>query len=956
MSKLYSTVFSRHYQELKKSFIDDLLISLNVNSSEGFQLQSKYFEYWQGDRTNTGRPAGRLLEKTNHLLAGAWFVYFQTKQGLIPHFKPDNPRPDKSKEGKYIKYEQILGVPNGTFIPRITYHHIKLIAERNNIKIYPKGDLNACYEDAWKWISTNKKIKIGITEGAKKSMALMSVGVPAIALSGVWNFHNSKVDKKLLETFHQFKGHKFCFYYDNDKKEKTINHVAKAAQKLIKQISILGISKEFEKCTWSNTNSKGIDDYLFDYDGDERHLKYEDCLFGETFQKVTPDLTLNSRYLTDKNKKCLPEITEAIDNNKVTAILSAKGTGKTAAISDYTAQYSECGIKILVPTHRVQLMSELSSRFQIANAFNHRESLDEVFGLSLCVDSMRKNSSVKFDIERFADCILVIDEIDQVLDHLVNSSTEVRKHRPVIIENFIMMLKIASKVIVSSADITQDVIDFLEANTGEKVFIVENQYKDKIGTCHIYTQTQPQVFLGDLYKAIDRGDNICFFTSSQRISSSYSTQNLEILLKKQYPHIKVMRIDAHTVVDPQRREFNCMNNINEFIETEIPDVLLISPVLETGIDITSEHFDSYWGMSWGITPVNSFSQAMARIRKPIPRYIWSSSSSSCLIGNGSLFASGLISSQKNQLKVNELIFHHFDDNLDVYINDSCLTYWATRGAITNTHLRRLVKSVIAKFASDYKTIRINNSAIKKEEKCKLKQIINANKITNIQAQYDQIIASPLLTDSDFQKLKDKKQKTLDERLMERKNSLVRYITPKSKKLQLTHSILQLDDAKLLPKINLHWLLTLGLEVTHKFDKLRLNDKEFSIDLNKKCMALKVAYLTRFNVIEIINNPDEFYFNKHLLINEVGSNIRCGFKKLAEADFTIKDLWSIRYLSIESFDIHLVKWCLSLLGFELKSFKRVQGVVYFSLFDLAMDNRKMLFDFWNTERFDSDFLC
>lgn len=954
MSKLYSTVFSHHYQELKKSFIDDLLISLNVNSSEGFELQSKYFQYWEGDRLNSGQPAGRLLEKTNHFLAGAWFVYFQTKQGSIPYFKPDNPRPDKSKEGKYIKYEQILGTPNGAFLPRITYHHIKLIAERNNIKIYPKGGLNVCYEDAWKWICSHKKIKIGITEGAKKSMALMSIGVPAIALSGVWNFYNSKNDKKLLEIFYQFKGHKFCIYYDNDKKEKTINHVAKAVQKLIKQISISGISKEFEKCTWLNTNSKGIDDYLFDYDGDERHLKYEDCLFGETFQEITPDLTLNSRYLTDKNKNCLPEITEAIDNNKIVAIKSAKGTGKTSAISDYTAQYSQYGIKVLVVTHRVQLMTELSNCFQIANASNHRESLDEVFGLALCVDSMRISSSVKFDIERFAGCVLVIDEVDQVLDHLIKSTTEIRKHRPEIIENFITMLQIASKVIVSSADITQDVIDFLESNTKEKVFIIENEYKDKVGVCEIYTQIQPQVFLKDFYKAIDRGDNVCFFTSSQKMSSSYSTQNLEILLKKQYPHIKVVRIDAHTVVDPQRREFNCMNNINEFIERENPDVLLISPVLETGIDITSGHFDSYWGMNWGVTPVNSFSQAMARIRKPIPRYIWSSNSSFITIGNGSLFASGLIKSQQNQLKVNELIFHHFDDNLDTYINDSCLIYWATRGAIVNAQSKRLVKSVIAKFASDYKTIRINNSTIEKEEKCKLKQIINTNKTTNIQAQYDQIIASPLLTDSDFQKLKDKKQKTLDERLTERKNSLVRYITPKTKKLELTHSILQLDDAKLLPKIHLHWLLTLGLEVTHKIDKLRLKDKEFSIDLNKKSMGLKIAYLTRFNVIDIINNPDELYSNKHFLIYEVGTNIRCGFKKVAEADFTIKDLWSLGRLSIESTDWNLVKWCLLLLGFDFKRFKRVKGTFYYSFIDLVVENRQMFFDFWNAEKLDFDF--
>ena len=947
MSKVNNTIFLRHYQELRKSFVDDRLINLNVNSLDGFPAQQKYFEYWEGDRLTSGAPSGRLLEKTNHLLHGTWFVYLQTSLGSIPHFKPDKPR---RIDGDIIKYEQIKGAPNGLFLPRITYSHIKLIAERNSIKNYPKGDLDSCYEKAWEWIAASKKITIAITEGWKKTLALMSVGIPAIGLSGVYNFNNSSRDKTLIPAFNNFKGHKFCFYYDNDKKKKTRKNVTTAAKKLSKQLSVSGISKDFERCTWSNTKSKGIDDYLFDHNGDEKHLKYEPFISGQTFQPITPNLVLNRKYLTDDNRECCNEIATAINQNRLTVINSPKGTAKTEAISDYTAQFQEFGIKILVPTHRVQLMSELSRRFQIANASNYKTSLDEALGLSLCVDSMHEKSSVKFNLQKYADCILVVDEIDQVLDHLISSTTEVRKHRPKIIQNFVKLLSIVRKIIVASADISQDVVDFLELNSGEKAYVISNEYKQKSGSCTIYSQTRPELFLKDFFKAVDSGENILMFTSSQKVTSSYSTQNLEILLQKKYPHCKIMRIDAETIVNPQRKEYMCMKNINNFIEREAPDVLLISPVLETGIDISSTYFDSYWGMNWGVSSVNSFSQAMARVRAPIPRCIWSSNSSFLNIGNGSCFSSGLRNSQKHQLFFNELTFHSFDDELDWYTNDSCTKYWCERGAVVNTQNTRLMKSVMSKFASDYKTININDDVPKKEEKDAMTQKIKTNKTENISERYDQIISSPYLDDSSFKDLVDKKDKTLDERCTQRKNRLIRYISPQSRKVEISHQLLQDEDAGFFSKINLHWLVKQGLSTAHEMDMQRLQENEFSIDLNNKCMVPKVAYLLMFGVLDIINNPSEEYYSKHPLIVEVGAKVRSGFNKLKEADLTIRDLWSLRTLSPKSLDINLTKWCLELLGFTLELSKRTKSVKYFSLCDLAVESRYILMNFWDVERF------
>jgi hypothetical protein len=610
------------------------------------------------------------------------------------------------------------------------------------------------------------------------------------------------------------------------------------------------------------------------------------------------------------------------------------------------------GIKVLIPTHRVQLMNELSQKFEISNADNWHSSLEKVFGLAVCIDSLHEGSSVKFSketIELFRDCILIIDEVDQVLDHLISATTDIKSHRRRVIDNLILLMNSAQKVIVSSTDISQEIIDFLELNTGEKAFIIENTFKPKGGYCKIYTQSKPHKFWSDVEAALAKGEKIMLFTASQKPTSTWSTQTLEETIKDKYPDLKVLRTDAETVGDKERPEYKCFDNFNEFIDREKPDILLVSPVLETGIDITSKHFDSYWGMNWGVTPVNSFSQAMARIRAKIPRYIWSSNNFMGRVGNGSYFSSGLEYSQRRQLKVNELIFQHFDSDFNPYINDSCLKLWATRGAIVNTQGKQLVKSVQRKFAEDYEVIEIDNVNLEQEEKQSIADRINDIKNLNIEKQYQEIINAPKVDDQTLDEMRKKKEKTSTERFIERKNQTIRYIAPQSKQTELNHQILEAEDKGFFQKINFYWLLRQGKDVSHKIDKQRILDNEFTLDLNKKCQTAKIAYFENFGITEIIDSPNEKYHNQHPLIKKVAGRIRSGFNHLKEAKATIKDFWYMGRLSLNSTDWNLCKWALELFGFGMKQNGRTKQRRNYQLVDLTGEVRQKLIDSWNVER-------
>jgi hypothetical protein len=223
----------------------------------------------------------------------------------------------------------------------------------------------------------------------------------------------------LLSVFNQFKGHGFVIYHDNDKKKKTKQAVNAAIQKLTKALILSGVSTDISRATWWTSEHKGIDDYLYANNGHLNDLKYEPVVVGERPVKVRANMILNREYLTTKDKQCPPEIKKELDSHRLIALLSHKGGGKTTLLSSYTYGFQMMGIKVLVPTHRVQLMNELSQKFEISNADNWHSSLEKVFGLAVCIDSLHEGSSVKFSkeiIELFRDCILMIDEVDQVLN------------------------------------------------------------------------------------------------------------------------------------------------------------------------------------------------------------------------------------------------------------------------------------------------------------------------------------------------------------------------------------------------------------------------------------------------------------------------------------------------------------------------------------------------------------
>lgn len=89
-------------------------------------------------------------------------------------------------------------------------------------------------------------------------------------------------------------------------------------------------------------------------------------------------------------------------------------------------------------------MNELSQKFEIFNVDNWYLLLENIFGLVVCIDFLYEGSLVKFFkeiIELFRDCILMIDEVDQVLDYLILVMIDIKNYCYWVIENLIFLMQ-----------------------------------------------------------------------------------------------------------------------------------------------------------------------------------------------------------------------------------------------------------------------------------------------------------------------------------------------------------------------------------------------------------------------------------------------------------------------------------------------------------------------------------
>ncbi len=915
---------SHHRSELARSAICSNVIDLNFDSIE--QADSFNFLVRNVKRRNDGRLSDGHFRAYRQLAGDAWrcrgvdvLTMGRSTWGCI---KLDNPRFDHEKR-KPIKYEQPRGVECEIFCLRVTWAVGLAIAENQGMQDEYRdrmGNELLTTEDTqfWAWVIATPKLIIVPTEGAKKAAALLSAGCLAIALPGIWmGIRTSRNGVPAvpylipqLEVFcHPDREFVFCF--DRDEKPKTIAEVRKAIDKTGKLLQRKG--SKVSVVGWVHS-WKGVDDLIFQmgaqayFEAFNARLSLDNWRLADMFSLDSlPQHRVKSRYLSQHDR---PQGLEG----QIIGVQSAKGTGKTHWIGELLAPEIERGRSVLIVTHRIQLARELARRIGVSHISEVRNGDGGLLGYSLCVDSLHAKSQARFNPEVWENAIVVIDECDQVFWHLLDSQT-CQSNRVAILQNFERLLRTVAEsngtIILSDADLSRVSIEYVQKLTEGRMplWLMVNSFLPSQGKRRLIAYDSPASLLAKAILAIASGEKTIFHLSAQKAKSKWGTQNVELMLRKRFPDLRIVRVDADTVGDPSHPAYGCIDRINDFVAQY--DIVLCSPTVETGISIDADWFDSVWSLANGVQTVDAVCQSIERVRSNIDRHISIDTGGITFCGNGSDSLKSLVLSQKLLFKANLSALSLVDT---IATSDGFstghLNTWCCFAARVNQGFKNYREHIMNKLIGDGYELMIAGDVPAAE----IEEAIVVARTENYDLEIESKIAAENPNDYELELLTQKTSKTKPERDRLAKGLLCRKYSTED----IDRALILRDDDGWYPQLQLFYYLTIGAKHLKGRDKGRLEGLSedggvaFIPDANRVCLSSKIAAL---RVLEI----EQFFGEDKTFTNQILTEWH---QRILHYRFQIKDILGVT-IGLNSTPVRAAQVLLGKLGYRLDYLDRAR---------------------------------
>lgn len=714
----------------------------------------------------------------------------------------------RGRSGQYYAPKSIGDVP---YLPAIPREIVEATAKAFDIEPPTEN------ESFWEWFKQHKQIPLVLTEGGKKALASISEGDIALSLFGCLCGVNR--DGSVKESLHPYvENRKVIIAFDKDVKAKAKKAVKTGTARLARAIERAGGTALVAH--WDKDFGKGIDD-LIAYDADLYHKAIAHALPFDVWdfeqrRKLNPNLKICSRWF--------PSDLEVPENAQLILAKSAKGTGKTTWLILQVLKLTREGKRVYVITHRISLAKMLCRLFGIDHIDNLGTSEQQgIFGYGLCIDSLHPDGKSKFNSDDLTGASIVIDEIDQVLWHGLNSETCQRK-RTKILSTLQLSIQTAiatgGKIFASSADVRPIDVKYLQDLAGEtnpQTFIIENTFVPTKGDLTSYAT--PQDVIGKGLEEIARGGVPIFHLSAQKEKSKYSTINIESLILEQFPDKKVLRIDSETVADKNHPAYQCGEGdeddrpLDRLIEQY--DVIVASPTTETGVSIETSHITGVFAIANGVSTVDGACQAIERVRSNVPRHVYfiEKAKSFSYIGNGATYTNELLRSEQAKFQLNLGSLAAVDYATDARIHTEA---WAAMAAEQNLGFKNYRAVCLNKLRNEgYQVIERTEPTPAGEA---LEDILKGIKDKNYLAHCEKIEREPNPTDSLMLTLKHKLRLTKDEAIAQRKGNLCRrYLTE-----DIDIDLIQDDDDGLYQKLLNNYLLFDGAEHLEKYQQARID--------------------------------------------------------------------------------------------------------------------------------------
>ncbi|MDN2581872.1 plasmid replication protein, CyRepA1 family [Aquibium sp. ELW1220] len=291
----------------------------------------------------------------------------------------------------------------------------------------------------------------------------------------------------------------------------------------------------------------------------------------------------------------------------ITFIKSGKGTGKTQLLKSLSLHDKE---RVLLVGHRRTLIRASCRRLEVncyleeADQFGVPPRWKDRYGV--CLDSISK-----VDLEKPYDYV-ILDESEQLLAHLLSET--IKDRRSEVLRRLMHVLSTAKRIIVLDADLSWPSFHFITrwANTREekKSQLVINLHKRQRGSLTMVSTRNE--LIGDLKRSVVDGKK-CFLTSNSRSG----IDKIEAGLKEEFPDLRILKVTAETGQNPETQMF--LERPAE--EAKKYDLIMASPSMSTGVDITFEgnavYFDAVYGLFEPLMLTHfECDQQLARVRHP----------------------------------------------------------------------------------------------------------------------------------------------------------------------------------------------------------------------------------------------------------------------------------------------------------------------------------------------------
>ncbi|WP_460201031.1 plasmid replication protein, CyRepA1 family [Scytonema sp. NUACC21] len=698
---------NQHLEELvNDSGINLDIAKLNFKSLQGTAAYEYLLISEHLPRTNTGMVRSGWLQRYAHITDGGWWC-----SGLDPlnHwkamewgcFKPNQPRLNENQ--KSIKYEHPPSTPTRIFCLRVPLHIWQQVSGRYNVAMPDSLSINS-YGEAegfWQWVM-ERNVPVIICEGVKKAATLLTQGYAAIGIPGITSAYRvvkdefgKVISRQLIPDLGAFTITKRTFYicFDFETQPKKIVAVNNA-------IAQLGFLLQKRNCPVQVVElpgmEKGVDDFIVAKGASAFESLYRQSIDLEVYLAhskphteltIPPTLTFNRPYLGE-----IP-----FPSSGLVGVKSAKGTGKTTALQTVVKEAKSKNQPVLLITHRIQLGRFLCEKIGIQWGLGKEEReiyqphSPTPYSLGLCIDSIWK-----LNPQDWQGAIIILDEVEQSLWHLLNSST-CKDKRVKILKRFqeliSTVLKTEGLVIAQDADLSDVSLEYLQSLAGIKIdpWLLVNQWKPKQGwNTTFYDSPNPTPLIHQLELDLMTGYK-CYVTTDSR-SGRYSCETIERYLKERLARLQhkfpnTLVISSHTTNTPGHAAVDFVASINQKVAEY--DTVFVTPSLGTGISIDVQHFDRVYGIFQGVIPDFEARQALARVRDNIPRFIWCAKRGIGLIGSGSTNYRSLSCWYQENQKENLALLspvHNIDVDLPLVYDPIHLRTWSKLAARVNASI------------------------------------------------------------------------------------------------------------------------------------------------------------------------------------------------------------------------------------------------------------------------------